>query len=84
MTEINPLVWFGQRQLPFVPKHFVKAPTPVTTQSLFWIKTKLTGRYSYQPAYDKSIIFNECYYIYFEDPMEVTVYELRWAGVNNF
>lgn len=84
MNEINPSVWFGQRELPFVPKHFVKAPTPLHSQSLFWVKTKLAGRYSYQNNFDNAIVFQESLIIYFEDPAELTMYELRWSGTNIF
>lgn len=82
MDEINPIVWFSNRELPFVPKHFVRAPTPVNTQSLFWVKTRLTGRYSYQVNHENTIVFNESMLIYFEDPTEMTMYELRWSGTN--
>lgn len=84
MTEINPIVWFGERELKYVPKHFVRAPTPVSSQSLFWVKTRLSGRYSCQPSYDSSIIFHDLNIIYFEDPAELTMYELRWSGSNIF
>lgn len=84
MNEINPVAWFGQRELSFVPKHFTKAPTPLNNQSLFWVRTKLSGRYSFQNNYDNSIIFQESLVIYFEDPLEVTMYELRWSGTNIF
>ena len=84
MNELNPITWFGQRELLFVPKHFVRAPTPLHTQALFWVRTKLSGRYSYQNNCDNSIIFQESLVIYFEDPQEVTMYELRWSGTNIF
>ena len=84
MDDINPLVWFSERELKFVPKHFVRAPTPMSNQSLFWVKTRLSGRYSYQPNYDSSVIYSDANIIYFEDPAELTMYELRWSGANNF
>lgn len=84
MTEINPLVWFGDRELSHVPKHFVRAPTILNLQSLFWVRTRLSGRYSCQSNYENSILFTDAKVIYFEDPSELTLYELRWAGVNIF
>lgn len=84
MTELNPLIWFTERELDFVPKHFVKAPTPVNSQSLFWVKSTLTGRYSCQANHESNVIFHESTIIYFEDPKELTIYELRWAGANIF
>ncbi len=82
MNEINPMVYFGQRELPFVPRHFVRASTPLTTQSLFWVKTRLTGRYSYLYDVKNTVIFHDLLIIYFENPAELTMYELRWAGTN--
>lgn len=82
MTEINPIVWFNKRQLDFVPKHFVRAPTPITPQSLFWVRSMLVGRYTCQPNYENNIVFLSENVIYFEDPAEVTIYELKWAGTN--
>jgi hypothetical protein len=84
MDSINPITWFSTREVPFVPKHFVKASTPLTTKSLFWVKSTLTGRYSYQANYENSIVFNESMVIFFEDPAELTIYELRWSGTNIF
>jgi hypothetical protein len=84
MTEINPLVWFGNRELSFIPKHFIKAPTSMTAESLFWVRSKLSGRFSFQPDYDEAVIFSDTNKIYFEDSADVMFYELRWSGTNIF
>jgi len=80
MNDIDLLSWFIDRELNYVPKHFVRAPTPVNDESLFWVKTKLRGRYSLKTVFNDVIIFNNLDSIYFEDPAECTLYELKWAG----
>lgn len=83
MTEINPYVWYGTRQLAEVPPHFVRASTPATHDSLFWVKAKLVGRYSvYTVPITASNKLDEPgkSFIYFEDSSEAMIYELRWSG----
>lgn len=82
MTEINPLVWFSEREVNFLPKHFIKAPTPASTQSIFWVKSMLVGRFSIQTEFSSHVIMLDQQSIYFEDPAELTIYELRWSGTN--
>jgi len=81
MREVNPLVWFGERELNYVPPHFVKATTPLTAESLFWIDSTLTGRYTISlRTENSSFVFETHKHVYFEDPGEAMLYELRWAG----
>ena len=81
MREVNLQVWFGERELTHVPPHFTKATTPLSTEALNWVNSKLIGRYTLS-TYDESesFIFNSHTYIYFEDPSETMMYELRWSG----
>lgn len=80
----NPQVWFGDRELKHVPPHFVKAPTPLTTESTQWIYSRLVGRYALSSYLDtNSFIFESGMYVFFEDPSEAMLYELRWSGQQN-
>lgn len=82
MTEINPYIWFSVRQLDFVPPHFVRSSTPITSDSYFWVKSKLTGRYALHniDITNLDTVFDLRPYIFFEDPKELVLYELRWSG----
>jgi len=90
MREFNPLLWYGTRKLKVVPNHFIKAPTLLNTESKQWIQDKLIGRYSIVsktievPHDILTIINTDLELVYFEDPKELTLYELYWAGRNNF
>ena len=63
-----------ERQLQFCPKHFIKCQAPMTTESKLWIYETLTGRF-YIDEYDLFFDTN----VYFEDPQEATMYELKWS-----
>lgn len=82
MIEINPYVWFGARQLDIVPPHFFKSMTPVHSDSYFWVRSKLTGRFAVHTSdiTTLEVLFDLRPYIFFEDPKEMMLYELRWAG----
>lgn len=87
MVEINPLIWFGKREVSPTPKHFIKAPTPLSPTSKLWVMTKIKGRYSISHYYNDNeenflslLPDTSKEYIFFEDPKEVMLYELRWAG----
>jgi hypothetical protein len=81
MREVNPQVWYGERKLSYVPPHFVKATTSLTNEALNWVNAILVGRYTVSTYTDTENYFIETYsYIYFEDPAEAMMYELRWAG----
>ena len=83
MQEIDPLLWYGERRLKVPPVHFIKTTTPISTTSLFWVQNKLKGRFStgsitIQMEDTDFLIDKE--HLFFEDPSEATIYELRWAG----
>ena len=82
--NVNPLLWYGERELQHIPPHFTKAYTALTDDSLFWVMTKCYGRYSITNAEedvnDIMSIFMLVRNIYFEDPSEAMMYELRWSG----
>ena len=79
--EVNPQLWYGERKLSFTRPHFIKASSPATSESLFWVETKLTGRYSIQVhAQTLDTWSGQHTYLYFENPADATMYELRWSG----
>ena len=81
MKEFNPQLWFGARELKFVPPHFIKCSTTVTDESLRWVKNKLSGRFSLSDKLNsENFIFDNTITIAFEDPGEAVMYELRWSG----
>lgn len=79
---VNPLLWYGTRELKLTPPHFVKCSAPLTGTSLEWVITKLQGRYTKDDAWDddSELFFVDTQYISFEDPAEAMLYELRWSG----
>ena len=82
MNEINLQIWYSARAIEFVPPHFIRAETNLTEDSLFWVRSRLQGRYSIQLAYDNNVLFTERTCVYFEDSAEAMLFELRWAGSN--
>jgi hypothetical protein len=82
--NFNPLLWYGERKLQHIPPHFTKATTALTDDALFWVITKCHGRYSIstveEDENDIMSIFILTQNIYFEDPAEAMMYELRWSG----
>ena len=81
MREVNPQVWYGERELSHVPPHFIKSTTPLTNESLNWVNSKLIGRYSLSTYSEhQNFVFESRTNIYFEDPGEAMMYELRWSG----
>jgi hypothetical protein len=71
---VNPVVWYAERELDFVPRHFIKCPTNVTPDSKHYIENKTSGRYAYATSIENYT------FVYFEDERDATVYELIWAG----
>lgn len=83
MREFNPQLWFGERELKFMPPHFVKCYTPITPEGLTWVKTKLSGRYCLVDTTNvgtHTFVFDNTFNIAFEDPSDAVMYELRWSG----
>ena len=78
MKDINLLTWFGQRELDYCPKHFVKANTQVTKQSKLWVLEKLSGRFFISNSV-MTLFSDSEGVIYFEDPQEAVFYEIAWS-----
>lgn len=77
----NPLIWFQNRELTFVPSHFIKCPTPVIPDAKLWIYNKISGRFCLveSVAIEDFLAHNEIT-VYFENEQDATLYELIWAG----
>lgn len=79
----NPQIWFGERELKHIPPHFVRCNTPSSQESLVWVRTVLEGRFALSSAIESNTILLKNPYlshtIYFEDPAEAMMYELRWS-----
>jgi hypothetical protein len=84
MTELNVYTWFSNRELNYIPAHFVVVDTLITQESKQWILEKLTGRfclvespnYTDQESYDSMLQFG--YFPAFENPQEATYFQLMW------
>jgi hypothetical protein len=78
--EIDPVVWFTERQLDYPPAHFVTATTPLTQESNQWVLNNLRGRFSITEPYEFFLITSDSMgTISFEDPKEATLFELKWS-----
>jgi|688.fasta_scaffold1082337_3 hypothetical protein len=83
MINFDVNTFFSTRELENCPPHFLKANTPINKESLIWVRNKLKGRYSLVQISNTDLnnfIFSQVLNIYFEDPREATIYELRWSG----
>jgi hypothetical protein len=78
MIEIDPVVWFSDREVNFKPPHFVMTNTHITEESKFWILKNLKGRFSLI-EYDGYVTRNKKFVPAFEDPQEAILYELAWS-----
>ncbi len=75
--NINYETYFAERQLDFLPKHFVVTNTAINNESLRWIYEKLHGRFYLKT--NASHLFDLDQYPCFEDPSEAVIYEITWA-----
>lgn len=84
-SSIDPTLWYGLRQLSFVPKHFIKCPTGVSTESKVWIQNNASGRYAFakQPVTAANQLESDFFRdrIYFENNQDAIMYELMWSGI---
>jgi hypothetical protein len=81
--EIDPQSWFGIREIKSnIPKHFIKSNTPMSEESYIWVVKKLAGRFGTSTDASNLLSIIDDAYVYFEDPKEAMIYELRWSGGN--
>jgi hypothetical protein len=81
MTEyqIDPYIWFGNRQVDFCPKHFVLSNTPLSIDSKQWVLDNIKGRFCIVPASQLFLIEFNLGNIAFENPKDAMFYELKWS-----
>lgn len=83
--EIDPQRYFGNREIRgTIPKHFIRSHTYLTDEAYVWVVKKLSGRFSVSVGdiSPSNFSFDSTNNIYFEDPKEAMIYELRWSGSN--
>lgn len=80
--NINLTTWFSDRQMQYLPLHFVTTNTEINDERLLWVLEKLVGRYYIGPSKNEEdwsySLFNNSI-IYFEDPHEALFFELTWS-----
>jgi len=89
---VNPVVWFADREVSSVPKHFIRCASPVTEDALRWIINKSMGRYSFSTNIDEGEIDNDdeniinwlLYgepkkFVHFENSEDAIMYNLLWS-----
>lgn len=76
--NINFHTWFGQRELDYCPKHFIKSSTTLTKESKLWVLEKLSGRFFISTS-ELNLFYDSEGIIYFEDPQEAVFYEIAWS-----
>lgn len=81
MNELNPVIWFSQRELNYKPEHFVTCKVPCSDEAKEWVVTKCTGRYTFYShgSEDYEIVFLDKLKVAFEDPKEAMLFELTWG-----
>lgn len=78
--DVDPIVWFAERQLSYPPAHFIMASTPLTAEGRQWVLNNLRGRFAITlNITDFFATLDSLGNISFEDPSEATIYELRWS-----
>ena len=80
IDDIDPRLWFCERELQYPPRHFVQATTKATEESKQWVLEKLRGRFAVTQNNDN--FFENITYlgtISFEDPSEAMMFELKWS-----
>lgn len=86
MKEIDPAVWYTERQVTnHTPRHFVRANTALSTESIAWILNNLKGRFAivhtdlFNNATFDLVVASLYGYPAFEDPKEAVLFELTWG-----
>jgi hypothetical protein len=77
--DIDPYIWFGNRQLDFHPKHFVLSDTPLTLESKQWVLDNIKGRFCIIHSLQLFLLDYNLGNIAFENPKDAMFYELKWS-----
>jgi len=75
IDDISMQTWFSERELDYVPPHFIPTKVQLTPESKEWILEKLQGRFAITYSFN---VVNSVY-VAFEDPKEAMFYELTWS-----
>ena len=85
MTELNVYTWFSNRELSYIPAHFIVVDTIISTESKQWILEKLTGRFCLVDIHNSPTDSTEVSYPWhfgyspaFENSIEATYFQLIW------
>lgn len=80
MTDINPMDWYGLREMDWIPSHFTCVPLRSNlAKSKFWIKSNTHGRYAFGKRLSNRVIESV---VGFEEPSEATLYTLSFSHEN--
>jgi len=80
IEDINLHTWFSERELKYIPSHFVMVNSTVTSESRQWVLEKLQGRFATAAAvFDPYTNTLPKLRIAFENPKEAVFYELTWS-----
>jgi hypothetical protein len=80
IEDINLHTWFSERELKYIPSHFVMVNSAVTSESRQWVLEKLQGRFATaSTTFDVYSHSLPKVRIAFEDPKEAVFYELTWS-----
>jgi len=85
--SLNVCTWQMERELNYLPSHFVVSKTPITHESKQWILESLNGRFCVVSSneieyFTSSLNLNmlmPTIYPAFEDPQEAVFYELKFS-----
>lgn len=84
IEDIDPRVWFCEREVSYPPRHFVPTKSRLTDESKQWILDSLRGRFAITQSNNDTTLFEDfdtsyIGYASFEDPKEAMLFELRWS-----
>ena len=79
--KIDPLLWYGTRELSVVPPHFIKCPSAVTSEGKYWIQNNASGRYAFaRIPTTVQYVLDRDEAVWFENNQDAVMYELFWSG----
>jgi hypothetical protein len=77
-VRFNVYTYFSQRELDFLPFHFVSGQTILTQESHRWILENTTGRFYIQNKTNTHFFLPD-EIPWFENPLEAMTYQLTWS-----
>ena len=83
--QLDPIIWFSDREVDFIPKHFIRCNSVLTAASKKWVYNKSQGRFALSEFADHAgnlKVISKDQIVYFEDQRDAMLYELLWANSN--